>query len=262
MNFICIPEGQCRVKLLNSVPNSLDILYMAAKTCVSSKSMKEMEQNYLYINWGVDNEEHDSDERKIEKVCKLVSMKHLSVLEHMPLTFSVSDVSRALLAQYSRHRIGVSLSVQSQRYVKIKEDNRPHVIIPTEFMDNEMVRSAFTNNVWQALDAYQDLIKRGATPQDARSVLPSCMATQFITTLNLRSLLDLYEKRVLTPGAQEEIKSMVALFMRETILNYSWVAPVCYVLYQERELDIYRMADDITMPFKHLEKDIYRKYRQ
>lgn len=262
MNFICVPEGQCRVKLLNSLPNSLDILYMAAKTCVSSKSMEEMEQNYLHINWGVDNEEHDSDERKIEKVCKLVSMKHLSVLEHMPLTFSVSDVSRALLAQYSRHRIGVSLSVQSQRYVRVKEDNWPHVIIPTEFIDNGMAKLAFTDNVHQALDAYQDLIKRGATPQDARSVLPSCMATQFITTLNLRSLLDLYEKRVLTSGAQGEIRSMVALFMKETILNHSWVAPVCYVLYQEKELDVYRMADDIKIPYKHLNKDIHRKCRQ
>jgi thymidylate synthase (FAD) len=41
----------------------------------------------------------------------------LSTLEHCSATFAVAGVSRALLAQYSRHRIGVSLSVQSQRYV-------------------------------------------------------------------------------------------------------------------------------------------------
>lgn len=40
---------------------------------------------------------------------------HYSVLEHINFTFYVKDVSRALLAQISRHR-HISMSCRSQRY--------------------------------------------------------------------------------------------------------------------------------------------------
>lgn len=43
---------------------------------------------------------------------------HTSTLEHITFTFAVEGVSRALLAQLTRHRIGFSFSVQSQRYVR------------------------------------------------------------------------------------------------------------------------------------------------
>jgi len=51
---------------------------------------------------------------RIAKGCKATN--HVSVLEHISFTFCVTGVSRALLAQLSRHR-HISLSVQSQRYV-------------------------------------------------------------------------------------------------------------------------------------------------
>lgn len=259
MQFTGVLEGQCRVKLLNYIPNGLDILYMASKTCVSSKSMKEMENKYIYVNWVTGNEGPETDEKKIKQMCNLVKMKHLSVLEHMSLTFSVANVSRALLAQYSRHRIGISLSVQSQRYVKLKADETPTVIIPSATLDKEV----FRESVLRALESYQALIAEGVAPQDARSVLPSCMATQFVTTLNLRSLLDLYEKRVLASGVQYEIRSMVAAFMREAIINYSWIAPMCYVLYKERGLvAVSHMAEDLHVSSKHLYDDIHRTYRK
>lgn len=53
---------------------------------------------------------------------------HLSVTEHANFTFYVDGVSRALLAQLTRHRIA-SFSVQSQRYVSM---NGFDFIIPPE----------------------------------------------------------------------------------------------------------------------------------
>ena len=50
---------------------------------------------------------------RIAKGCKATG--HRSVLEHISFTFHVEGVSRALLAQLSRHR-HISLSVRSQRY--------------------------------------------------------------------------------------------------------------------------------------------------
>jgi thymidylate synthase, flavin-dependent len=50
----------------------------------------------------------------------LTEMGHESPIEHATFTFAIEGVSRSLLAQITRHRIA-SFSVQSQRYVKIKE---------------------------------------------------------------------------------------------------------------------------------------------
>ena len=65
--------------------------------------------------------------------------------------------------------------------------------------------------------AYDDLLTLGVAKQDARFVLPGGACTNFVTTLNLRSFMDVYEKRVKTPGAQWEIKDMM-LRMRDLIV--------------------------------------------
>ena len=57
-----------------------------------------------------------------------VGCGHHSVIEHATFTFLVEGVSRALLAQLTRHRIA-SYSVQSQRYVSMK-DKFEYVIPP------------------------------------------------------------------------------------------------------------------------------------
>ena len=44
---------------------------------------------------------------------------HTSVLEHAVFTFRVTGLSRAALAQLTRHRLA-SFDVQSQRYVKLE----------------------------------------------------------------------------------------------------------------------------------------------
>ena len=53
---------------------------------------------------------------------------HMSVTEHVSYTFRIEGVSRALLAQITRHRIA-SFSVESQRYVRM--ERMPYVTPPT-----------------------------------------------------------------------------------------------------------------------------------
>ena len=50
----------------------------------------------------------------VEKLSRVY--QHKSVLEHSILTYSVIGVSRGVLQELARHRIGVSLTVQSTRY--------------------------------------------------------------------------------------------------------------------------------------------------
>ena len=52
------------------------------------------------------------------------SSGHTSTLEGVTFNFAVEGVSRALLAQLTRHRVGFSFSVQSQRYVKFGTNDK------------------------------------------------------------------------------------------------------------------------------------------
>ena len=93
------------IKLISKTPNYLKTCWTAARTCYSADSPIELLT------------EEKTEEEMLRLLTRIMTSKHLSVVEHCSMTFAVKDVSRTLLAQYSRHRIGVSLSVQSQRYV-------------------------------------------------------------------------------------------------------------------------------------------------
>ncbi len=55
----------------------------------------------------------ENDESLIRKIIKF---GHTSTLEHSLITFEVDGISRALLQELSRHRVGISPSVESTRY--------------------------------------------------------------------------------------------------------------------------------------------------
>jgi len=153
---------------------------------------------------------------------RIMTSRHLSVVEHCSMTFAVKDVSRTLLAQYSRHRIGVSLSVQSQRYVSEQSSKQADGtfgnVVPQTVADNQEAYERYMACMREIQQAYDDLLAMGVTKQDARFVLPGGACTNFVTSLNLRSFMDVYEKRVTTPGAQWEIKEMM-LQMRDLLVE-------------------------------------------
>lgn len=198
------------VVLVNKSPNFLKTCYVAARTCKSSDKPQDL---WYWCN--------DDGEEKMKKlVCKLVKLGHLSVLEHTSMTFAVSGVSRSLLAQYSRHRIGVSLSVQSQRYV---DGSAFGFVIPPSMTDK--ARAYYEGMAQEIRKAYNTLRTEWDIPrQDARFILPNATTCNFMTTLNLRSFLDVYNKRVQTPGAQWEIVDMFRRMGEALVKEEPWVA--------------------------------------
>ena len=197
------------IKLISKTPNYLRTCWTAARTCYSADSPIELLT------------QEKTDEEMLRLLERIMTSKHLSVVEHCSMTFAVKDVSRTLLAQYSRHRIGVSLSVQSQRYVSEQSSKQAgglfgHVV-PQTIMENGEAHVRYMDCMKAIQAAYDDLLTLGVAKQDARFVLPGGACTNFVTTLNLRSFMDVYEKRVKTPGAQWEIKDMM-LRMRDLIV--------------------------------------------
>lgn len=149
---------------------------------------------------------------------------HESVLEHFTMTFSIEGVSRALLAQLSRHRL-ISLSVQSQRYVNMDEfeyvtpasmDGR--VIADYDFFSNRNgyvpAREMYVDIMEYLRECYKRMVDAGIPEEDARYILPNACATNIIVTVNARELRHMAEERMCAK-AQWEIRQLVTEMVRQ-----------------------------------------------
>ena len=127
---------------------------------------------------------------------------HTSVLEHAVFTFRIEGLSRAALAQLTRHRIA-SFDVQSQRYVKL--DN-PELVIPDTIRDSEFQAEA-ESTMRYVMNLYQRMLDAGIPCEDARYITPQAVPTQLIFTMNARELLHFFSLRCCN-RAQWEIRHL------------------------------------------------------
>lgn len=137
---------------------------------------------------------------------------HYSVLEHASFTFLVSGVSRALLAQLTRHRIA-SFSVQSQRYVRLHDFE--FVIPPSIKSLGSGAIEDYNRQMRLEYEWYCQWVERlekagyhgEAANQDARFVLPVAACTRLGVTMNARELHHFFELRTCN-RAQWEIREL------------------------------------------------------
>lgn len=131
-----------------------------------------------------------------------VDAGHTSVLEHAVFSFQVEGLSRAALAQLTRHRLA-SFDVQSQRYVKL--DN-VELVIPESIRQSEMAEEAI-EGMNRSMELYRKLLDAGVPAEDARYVTPQAVPTKLIMTMNARELLHFFSLRTCN-RAQWEIRKM------------------------------------------------------
>jgi thymidylate synthase (FAD) len=135
---------------------------------------------------------------------RIIQSEHLSVLEHASFTFGIEGVSRALLAQLTRHRIA-SFSVQSQRYVKFKD--RLEYVVPPLVKGNKDLALEFANVIKYTKSFYDKLLSIGIPAEDARYILPQAATTKIVLTMNVRELRHFFSLRCCN-RAQWEIREM------------------------------------------------------
>ncbi|MFL6977052.1 FAD-dependent thymidylate synthase [Bacillus inaquosorum] len=156
----------------------------------------------------------------------IFASKHTSTLEHLTFTFAIEGVSRALLAQLTRHRVGFSFSVQSQRYVRMGSDDKIggfDYVVPDKVKQDHIALAVFERSMELAQEMYDSLRKDGGiTAEDARAVLPNATATNLVMTANLTALLSFYSKRKKGRGAQAEITELAEALRREVIDVEPW----------------------------------------
>lgn len=224
-----------KVILLTHTPNPEKIVAAAAKLNYSASDVETLMDKL--------------DDESISKfVQKLVSMGHESPTEHASFTFGIEGVSRAFMAQITRHR-HATFSVQSQRYVRL--DDFKYVIPPEIEKDEKAVR-AFKDamddvaknylNLTEVLkkqhlqrimkeknltdNSDEKLIKRVNSQaekmaiEDARFTLPNSCETKMVVTMNARSLNNFFRLRCCN-RAQWEIRSVA----EKMLIEVKTVAP-------------------------------------
>lgn len=145
---------------------------------------------------------------------------HESVIEHVSITVRVI-CDRGVSHEIVRHRIA-SYSQESTRYCNYADDkfgNEITVIMPCffEFLidENDNYRySVWYNACKRAEDAYNILISKGASPQEARSVLPNSIKTEMFITMNLREWRHFFRLRC-SPAAHPQMRQIANMILNQ-----------------------------------------------
>ena len=190
------------VRLIAHTPDPEKVVAVASRLCYSKYNVDEILKN-------MDREE------VVRSVRMLNELHHESPIEHASFTFSVSGISRACMAQFTRHRMA-SFSVKSQRYVNEKSFS---YIVPPSLEKDQDYKKVMT----YLHKAYKILKKKKILNEDARFVLPNACDTQLICTFNARSLKHFFQLRCCT-RAQWEIRDVAHKMMKEV----KKVAPVLF----------------------------------
>lgn len=208
------------VEIMSHTPNAIKVAFTAIRTCYSPLSQEEVWHREF------DKYKRNRDDH-IRLIKQIVSHGHTSTLEHISFTFAINDVSRSLLAQLTRHRIGFSYSVQSQRYVKQTSSSKHggvEVVVPPAILENIQARDIYMDIVDEIQTAYNKLVSMGIKPEDARYVFPNGATTNITLTVNLRAFLDFYLKRNKNTHAQWEIANLAEAMRNEIEIHEPWTA--------------------------------------
>ncbi len=195
-----MPETNLKVTLLACTPDPVRTCAAAARICYSASTPEELFERTA-----------GTDQSGFLK--KVIASGHTSVLEHASFTFGVEGVSRALLAQLTRHRLA-SYSVQSQRYVSLKEGFG--YIVPPRIKalgpeaEAEYREQMETAHAWYC--AWQERLGENAN-EDARFVLPAACETRLTVTMNARELTHFFSLRCCS-RAQWEIRALADEMLR------------------------------------------------
>jgi thymidylate synthase (FAD) len=195
------------VQLLTHTPEPEKVVAAAARLCYSASTIDRLL-------------EQGPKERETF-LAKILSLGHLSVLEHVAFTFGIEGISRACSHQLVRHRIA-SYSQQSQRYVSLKD--RLEAVIPATIAEQPELAKRFQGLLDEAQRVYGELLDAGIPAEDARFVLPNAAETKLVMTMNARELLHFFSLRCCR-RAQWEIRALAV----EMLLAARRAAPALFV---------------------------------
>ena len=173
------------------------------------------------------SEAKTTPESASKMIKSLITRGHESVLEHESVSVRII-CDRGVMAELTRHRLN-SFSIESTRYVSYSKRGMTFVIpLWVNVKEGEYKELKEMPELKDAAEFswlcamrdiefyYNDLISHGWTPEKARSVLPNSLATNIVTTANLRqwrNVLKLRTDRTAHPQAREVMNDLYDKFI-------------------------------------------------
>lgn len=187
--------------------------------------------NAARVSYGKKKEVFDLNDEKLIKY--LVNHKHTSVFRHPQLQFRI-ECPIYVERQLFKHQVGMSANSISGRYVdfsdtytkietwrKQSKDSKQGSDGSLCLVSQEICNIIQDETIQFCKDQYDRLIKLGVSKEQARSVLPLNLNTQFIWTGSLLSFIHLFKLR-LKNDAQQETREVVELMLQQVKDNGSF----------------------------------------
>ncbi len=150
-------------------------------------------------------------------VKKILKSGHESVIEHEKITVRVV-CDRGVSHEIVRHRIA-SYSQESTRYCNYSSDKfgKEIAVIEPFFWLGEKHQEKY--EIWEQTileieKSYMKLLELGATPQEARSILPNSLKTEIVMTMNLREWRHFFKLRT-APAAHPQMREISVPLLKE-----------------------------------------------
>lgn len=138
---------------------------------------------------------------------------HWSIAEHATATLYFTGVSRAFLAELTRHR-HLSFSVESQRFINA---NNANIVMPPAVRDaGERAQVELRWGAGQRILGYELLqdalnhLPKKQRNEAARALLPNAVETRMVVTGNLRAWHEVIQRRT-QPDADAEMQEVMRL---------------------------------------------------
>ncbi len=142
------------------------------------------------------SEDQITEDSAIAFVQRILNSGHHSVIEHASATVRLI-CDRGISHEIVRHRLA-SYSQESTRYANYSKDKfgkEITVIRPCFWQKDSSEYNTWLDAMKQAEQAYLVLIEKGASAQEARSVLPNSLKTEIVVTCNIREWRHIFALR-------------------------------------------------------------------
>lgn len=206
-----------QVSLCNYMGNDLSVCNAARVSFNKNASLYTEEENKSLINY-------------------LAKHGHWSPFAHTSVQLRIS-APIFVARQLAKHQVGLSWNEVSRRYV----DYVPDVWLPetlrrqalnkkqgslNQAIDNhDTVLNTMELSLRYSVKCYEDLLKAGVCPEQARAVLPQAMYTEWIWTGSLYAFFRVYSLRS-DPSSQKETQDIAEMIKSccEKVFPVSWEA--------------------------------------
>jgi len=158
----------------------------------------------------------DSAEKFVRMILK---NGHHSVIEHVIASVKLIT-NRSVSHELVRHRL-CSFSQESTRYVRYSDMEFIKPVWYAEWDFNK--RTIFETACMVSELKYKELIKSGATPEQAREILPNSLKTELIVTANLREWRHIFKLRC-SKKAHPQIRAL----MQSVLIGFQEAVPVLF----------------------------------